>query len=772
MNDSQLLERLASTDAYAPDAPLPSSARTRAAAIAEIERSTDMQTQKRPTAQAPARRTRQGWLAAAAAFIVVLIVGAAMVLLAGQADEDVIEPTTTTSVSTTITTVPPPPEPVPPIVDAWQRVGAGVMTPVVGTTDMTMAGSQLVLVGFDPGEDDRRQNGVTFASDDGVNWVRLAEDDPALNLGAVLMYAVTDGGPGLVAVGMGCADDTEACSPYATAWTSTDGTSWTRTSHDPAVFGDLATQNTGMSDVIATNAGSLVAVGWLDDWTLDESGAQQSVVTSPAAWISADGVTWDWTWIGDGFELTVDAWNNVLTPPMHSVAQSPEGGLVAVGAMLDEAAEPTAAVWTSQDGTTWERIDPTLPAFGQRTVMTDITWGSNGYVAVGTEDDATPAIWTSPDGHSWARVDVSDQPFEVIRSLGSVAALESGYITVGPSQRYGDLAGGVTVWTSPNGTTWDRVHTVGGEGYASAVVVADGGIAVAGSIPGFDNVHAAVWVGPLFDPEAPPPDPGPPPLSITGDSPPLEPTVVDPSDVVSGDDGQPPSEGDYATIETGEPRLALGQANTLSDSVRLDFLAGTCDDTTCYRDATFIHPDDSQLGSSYWIENTPFHVRHGFVNESETPLGDEFDVVLFITRREGPESGDGSFDLGQPYRFDTDYVLRGTAAKCGPGYWEQTEPQTCEWFVHEFAEGIPAGRYDFWTGWYAPCSAWLNFGLVESCANPDEVTWEFYSSVNSPIFGEDYTEGWFPGPFEPETLLSSPDNREYWAPVMRGWPSD
>ena len=34
--------------------------------------------------------------------------------------------------------------------------------------------------------------------------------------------------------------------------------------------------------------------------------------------------------------------------------------------------------------------------------------------------------------------------------------------------------------------------------------------------------------------------------------------------------------------------------------------------------------------------------------------------------------------------------------------------------------------------------------------------------MNTPIFGEDYTEGWFPGPFEPETLLSSPD--EYWDP--------
>ncbi len=510
MNDSQLLERLASTDAYAPGAPLPSSARTRHAAVAEIERRTDMPTQTETVPPMPPSRARNGWLAAAAAFVVVLIVGAAMVFLAGQSNEDVVEPSTTTSVPTTITTVPPPPEPVPPMVDAWQRVGAGVMTPVVGTIDMTMAGSQLVLVGFDPGEDDRRQNGVVFASGDGANWVRLAEDDPALTEGFVLMHAITEGGPGLVAVGFACEDDTEACSPHATAWSSIDGTSWNRTSHDAAVFGDPPTETTGMRDVITTSAGSVVAVGWLDDWTVDESGVEESVVTSPAVWTSRDGVVWDRTWVGDGFELTADIWNNVLTPPVNAVAQGPDGGLVAVGAMLDQDAESTAAVWVSQDGSTWERVDPTLPAFGQKTVMTDITWGSNGYVAVGTEDETTPAIWTSSDGHSWARADLSDQPFEIISSLGAVAPLESGYITVGPSQMYGDLAGGVTIWTSPDGIAWDRVHTIGGEGYASAVVVADGGIAVAGAIPGADNIHASVWVGPLFDPEAPPPDPGPP----------------------------------------------------------------------------------------------------------------------------------------------------------------------------------------------------------------------------------------------------------------------
>jgi len=385
------------------------------------------------------------------------------------------------------------------------------MSPVVGTLDMTVVGSRLFVVGADPGED-FRQDGVIFVSDDGVNWVRLAEGDRALTLGAVLMYAVTEGGPGLVAVGMSCEDNAFPCESglHATAWASVDGASWTRTSHDPAVFGDPATETSGMMDVTATTTGSLVAVGWLDDWTLDDSGVEDSVLTRPATWTSPDGIVWQRAWLGEGFELTTDVWNNVPTQPMHATVQGPDGGLVAVGAMLDQDGESTAAVWTSTDGSTWDRIDPTSPVFGQKTTMTDVTWGSDGYVAVGTEDEITPAIWTSPDGHSWTRVDISNQPFDYISSLGSVAALDAGYVTVGP-QGFIDAPGGVvTVWTSPDGATWDRVHSIT-EGYTSGVVVVDGGIAVSGGMPYDNDYHAAVWVGPRSDPDAPPPEPPPTP---------------------------------------------------------------------------------------------------------------------------------------------------------------------------------------------------------------------------------------------------------------------
>jgi hypothetical protein len=141
--------------------------------------------------------------------------------------------------------------------------------------------------------------------------------------------------------------------------------------------------------------------------------------------------------------------------------------------------------------------------------MLDVALGEHGYVAVGTDGGTDAAIWQSPDGATWTRVETAAQSFDGIGSLGSVAALDSGYVTVGP-QAFIDATGGwVTLWTSPDGATWDRVHSIT-QGYASSVVVVDGGIAVSGGMPGTDNVEAAVWVGPRFDPEAPPPDPNPP----------------------------------------------------------------------------------------------------------------------------------------------------------------------------------------------------------------------------------------------------------------------
>ena len=500
MNDDQLLlEHLAVTDEFAPDTPLPAEAWTRDAALAEIERRVGMQTEERIRPRLPERTRSRGWLVAAAAFVAVLIVGTVMLFWPGPDRGPVVVDTPTTTVPPTTT----PPTTAPPqsslnLPDTWQRVGSQTMTPVVGLFDMIATRSGLVAVGFDPGEEDFRQNGVIFSSADGVEWTRLAEDDPALNLGAVLVYGVTEGGPGLVAVGMGCEDDAEPCAPHATVWTSVDGTSWDRSAAAPEVFGELS----ALLDVVNTEHGLIGAGGFYT--TVGETELIQ-----PTVWFSSDGIEWERVWQGEAYDYS----SATTLTGFQSLAADADGRVVGVGTAVNDEGEFVGAIWTSTNGRNWDRIDPNSEAFTSDTdsgiSIIDVAAGSGGFVAVGSDGGAEVAIWHSPDGVAWTRADTTDQPFENVGALDAVDAIGTGWIAAG-------AGGTVTLWTSPDGLTWDRVHSIE-PGYAAAIVATDRGIAVAGAVAGVDDNHAAVWAGPAFDPAAPPTDPGPAPEQVQED---------------------------------------------------------------------------------------------------------------------------------------------------------------------------------------------------------------------------------------------------------------
>lgn len=180
--------------------------------------------------------------------------------------------------------------------------------------------------------------------------------------------------------------------------------------------------------------------------------------------------------------------------------------------------------------------------------------------------------------------------------------------------------------------------------------------------------------------------------------------------------------------------LPLGTINELPNEDRLDFLFDFCQ-PECSRDGHWIDPANPTLGSGTWTAGRPFHVREGFINDRKRPLGEGFDVVLYVTRT------DGAADEAT-YRFTSDFVLRGTSDRCGPTYRIQTGPETCEWFVHDFPAGLPEGRSAITAVWEAPCRAWLNLGLTDSCRNPDEVISRFSSGVDAPFdqSGPSYTE--------------------------------
>ena len=196
--------------------------------------------------------------------------------------------------------------------------------------------------------------------------------------------------------------------------------------------------------------------------------------------------------------------------------------------------------------------------------------------------------------------------------------------------------------------------------------------------------------------------------------------LPDVAGALAGDDGTGP--------------LPLGTITDVPNLDRLDFLFELCS-ADCIRDAHWIDPSRPWLGSGVWTAGRPFHVREGFVNNGTEPLGEGFDVVLYVTRLEG--------GANEPtYRYTSDYVLRGTTNRCGPTYPAQVGPVTCEWFVHDFPRGLPEGRWAIWAMWEAPCRAWIDLGLTDACRDPDEVISLFSSGFDAPYStaGPDYTE--------------------------------
>jgi hypothetical protein len=473
----------------------------------------DLPTGPPPALVAPQRVPN--WAAAVGAAVAVFILIGGVVWLVGGtgsrelADEPIASTTTTPIAVTTIpaapaTTIPAPIAPVPPpsldSVESWQRVGGDIMDPIGGLFSITSAGERLVAVGDDAGEDGR-PDGVILVSDDGFTWTRIAENDPALTLGAVLMYAVTEGGPGLVAVGGGCDDPDESCPIRSTVWTSVDGTTWTRAPYDIDVFG------TGvMEDIVVTNHG-IVAVG-------SHNGVNEVDVTQrPAVWTSPDGIEWARTWEGAVMtrgqpDVDPPETGAFLLSPIQAITVGPDGTLVAVGTVVDDLGVGVAAVWTSGDGQTWERVphDPEALASstGMDMVMLDVAAGESGLVAVGSERDhhgaglwwmggERPAVWTSPDGTAWERITLDDEAFGTTRSISAVAASPTGFVAAGPI--FAD-SGRVTMWTSPDGTRWQAVARFE-TGYVLSVIDTGPAMAAAGGISDeYDRNHAVVWVGP------------------------------------------------------------------------------------------------------------------------------------------------------------------------------------------------------------------------------------------------------------------------------------
>ena len=245
----------------------------------------------------------------------------------------------------------------------WSRVDASSpslrQTNDQGMRDVTVAGSTLVAVGFERVEEE--DDAASWTSTDGRTWVRSVLD-ALTGPGDQQMATVVTLDDLVVAAGFSFEGDGNAA-----IWTSPDGTHWQRIVDD-----SLGGPGDQKINAIAAGGPGLVAVG---EETVDGE-------TDAVAWVSSDGFDWD------RVDDPAGAFGGAGAQRMFAVTSSPLG-VVAAGED-DVGRDTDAAVWTSADGTTWERLPGDTPAmsaltdFGRQSIKVLIA-SDDGFLALGAE---------------------------------------------------------------------------------------------------------------------------------------------------------------------------------------------------------------------------------------------------------------------------------------------------------------------------------------------------------------------------------------------------
>jgi serine/threonine-protein kinase len=226
---------------------------------------------------------------------------------------------------------------------------------------------------------------VWTSATDGKKWRRVAS---ASFGGGGLQYIrdVVSLGSELIAVGSS-GNSTER---DAAAWRSTDGVTWERI---------------GAADFVAPSQQEVYAATVVGDRVVAVGFTKETGISHPLVWIY-DGARWT--------RVDASAFEESGSQVMLDVAGGDDLPLVAVGCAAqvrcDTADVPSsdAAVWISDDGSSWERVatdDVDLGGPGEQ-VMRAITVYGDSFAAVGTRaspvlTDVDGAIWTSTDGLSW-----------------------------------------------------------------------------------------------------------------------------------------------------------------------------------------------------------------------------------------------------------------------------------------------------------------------------------------------------------------------------------
>ena len=382
-----------------------------------------------------------GWALALAAAVVVVVLIGGVAWLSQAADDPVDQP--------------------PGPVDLLEDLGSG-WSPALG--DVSTAGVADVAAGDQGfvGVGEANLAGTVWTSTDGALWTTRTFADLGLEGGS--MFSVVKGGPGFVAVGswsgiategVGILDEAEF--GVAAVWTSIDGIAWTRVPHAQVFAAEgrnvvMWGVSTGGPGLVAVGAeegsGGTRAAVWtssdglawsrvssetsvFDDGAMDHiiAGGPGLIAWGSHVWVSSDGITWE----------RVSTQGDLVKGIADITVGGP--GLVAVGGILNpEQDAPASAVWTSADGLGWEKQTGGTGLEGGMESVVDV---GPGLFATGSNPTAAndwtsvPQAWISEDGKDWQQLPVEAVDAEILQ------------VVVNNTTILGLTHEGIWVWSPP-----------------------------------------------------------------------------------------------------------------------------------------------------------------------------------------------------------------------------------------------------------------------------------------------------------------------------------
>ena len=271
------------------------------------------------------------------------------------------------------------------------------------------------------------------------------------------------------------------------------GLSWSAT----AVIPD---SQYGINDIVAWNGG-FVAVGFVPV----PYGSAESASEQVAFWRSPDGTTWTHRSI-DETPFAGGAVSGLVVSDVQLVAWGTLGQPTCNGQGEGMTCDPTPVMlWTSTDGAKWTRVAD-VSMFGGGTIA-NVTFGADGFVAVGDSGWDSPAIWYSNFGTTWQRLTLPSSTFNAAH-FSSVSATTygdattSGYALGGSIGGTAPVSGGVAApntglaaaWWSPDGRTWTKATVNRNPGVGTSlggIDVGSSGWVAVGSAEG--GKAAAAW---------------------------------------------------------------------------------------------------------------------------------------------------------------------------------------------------------------------------------------------------------------------------------------